>query len=304
MTTFGLPNKLRERGRPSLLNDYCVQLGALLERRHTERALITAKEQAERAATMAEAAMRQAQEADRAKTKFLANMTHELRTPLNAIIGFSELIQNSPKQTAEHPAYAGYIHESGTHLLGILNGVLDLARIEAGRLVLEQHDVSVAELIDAAAATHKNAAGRKSVTILKSASSRLTAWLDPGKIKRVLDNLLSNAIKFTPEGGTIEIDGGVAASGELVIAVSDNGYGIPADHLDRVLEPFGQVEDHLTRENDGIGLGLPIARALVDLHGGSLRLESQEKIGTTVEVRLPADRVRARARVAGDVDAL
>jgi len=292
MTTFGSPNKLRERGRPSLLSDYCVQLGSLLERQHTERALITAKEQAERAATLAEASMRQAQEADRAKTKFLANMTHELRTPLNAIIGFSELIQNTPAQTGEHAAYAGYIHDSGTHLLGILNGVLDLARIEAGRLVLEQHDVSIAELIEAAAATHAAAAQRKSITILKRAPATLEAWLDPSKLKRVLDNLLSNAIKFTAEGGTIEIDGGVAKSGELVIAVTDNGCGIPDDHLDRVLEPFGQVEDHLTRENDGVGLGLPIARALVGLHGGKLVIESEEKAGTTVEVRLPAERVR------------
>jgi two-component system cell cycle sensor histidine kinase PleC len=283
---------MRQRGGNSLLNDYCLQLGSLLERQHTERALITAKEQAERAAALAEASMRQAQEADRSKTKFLANMTHELRTPLNAIIGFSELIQNTPAQTGEHPAYAGYIHDSGTHLLGILNGVLDLARIEAGRLVLEQHDVSIAELIEAAAATHAAAAQRKSITILKRAPTALEAWIDPSKMKRALDNLLSNAVKFTAEGGTIEIEGGVAKSGELVIAVSDNGCGIPADHLDRVLEPFGQVEDHLTRENDGVGLGLPIARALVGLHGGSLMIDSEEQAGTTVEVRLPAERVR------------
>jgi two-component system, cell cycle sensor histidine kinase PleC len=286
--------KTRQRGEKTLLNDYCLQLGSLLERQHTERALITAKEQAERAAQLAKASMRQAQEADRAKTKFLANMTHELRTPLNAIIGFSELIQNTPAQSGEHPAYAGYIHDSGTHLLGILNGVLDLARIEAGRLVLEQADVLIAELIEAAAATHSTAAQKKSITILRQAPARLEAWLDPGKLKRVLDNLLSNAIKFTAEGGVIEITASVAKSRELVIAVSDNGCGIPAEHLDRVLEPFGQVEDHLTRENDGVGLGLPIARALVGLHGGVLSIESEDKAGTTVEVRLPADRLRTR----------
>jgi len=290
--TTGTFSKTRQRGS-SLLDDYCLQLGSLLEQRHTERALITAKEQAERAAALAEAAMRQAQEADRAKTKFLANMTHELRTPLNAIIGFSELIQNTPAQTGEHPAYAGYIRDSGTHLLGILNGVLDLARIEAGRLVLDQHDVSIAELIDAAASTHAAAAQRKSITILQRAPAPLEAWLDPSKLKRVLDNLLSNAVKFTAEGGTIKIHGGLAKSGELVIAVADNGCGIPAEYLDRVLEPFGQVEDHLTRENDGVGLGLPIARALIGLHGGTLSVESEEQAGTTVEVRLPAERVRA-----------
>jgi two-component system, cell cycle sensor histidine kinase PleC len=292
--TTGTFLKTRQRGGNTLLSDYCLQLGSLLERQHTERALVTAKEQAVRAAVLAEQSMRQAQEADRAKTKFLANMTHELRTPLNAIIGFSELIQNTPAQTGEHPAYAGYIHDSGTHLLGILNGVLDLARIEAGRLVLEQGHILIAELIEAAAATHSAAAQKKSITILKHAPATLEAWLDPAKLKRVLDNLLSNAIKFTAEGGGIEIKGGIAESGELAIAVSDNGCGIPAEHLDRVLEPFGQVEDHLTRENDGVGLGLPIARALVGLHGGVLKIHSGEKAGTTVEVRLPAERVRAR----------
>ncbi|HEX5320994.1 MAG TPA: HAMP domain-containing sensor histidine kinase [Stellaceae bacterium] len=290
--TTGTQTKSRGRGEASLLNDYCAQLGTLLERRHTERALIAAKEQAERAAALAEESMRQALEADRAKTKFLANMTHELRTPLNAIIGFSELIQNSPKQADEHSAYASYIHDSGTHLLGILNGVLDLARIEAGRLVLEQHEVSIAELVEAAVGTHGAAAARKSIGIAARTPVEHSAWLDPGKLKRVLDNLLSNAIKFTPEGGTIEIASTIAAAGQLVVAVCDTGCGIPADYLDRVLEPFGQVEDHLTRENDGVGLGLPIAKALVALHGGSLRLISEVEVGTTAEVWLPADRVR------------
>src|SRR5262249_32705452 len=159
-----------------------------------------AKEQAERAARLAETAMRQAQEADRAKTKFLANMTHELRTPLNAIIGFSELIQNTPAQTGEHPAYAGYIHDSGTHLLGILNAVRDVAGSEAGRLALEQADIGVLELIEASINPHAAAAQKKSITILKRAPAALEVWLDPSKVKRVIENILSNAIKFTAEG--------------------------------------------------------------------------------------------------------
>jgi two-component system, cell cycle sensor histidine kinase PleC len=293
MATTGALTNLRRRGRSSLLNDYCTQLGALLERRHTERALVAAKEQAERAAVLAEASMRQAQEADRAKTKFLANMTHELRTPLNAIIGFSELIQNSPQHAAEHPAYAGYIQDSGTHLLGILNGVLDLARIEAGRLVLEQQSVSVEELVASAATAQNASAARKSIKIACHTPGGHMVWLDPVRIKRVLTNLLSNAIKFTPENGEVEIASEIAPSGELIISVRDTGSGIPAEYLARVLEPFGQVEDHLTRETDGVGLGLPIARALVALHGGNLRIASEVGIGTTVEVRLPADRVQS-----------
>src|SRR5437868_14665557 len=123
-----------QRRHRSLLDDYCSQLGTLLERRYTERALIAAKEQAETAAALAKDAMRQAQAADRAKSQFLATMTHELRTPLNAIIGFSEMLQGAPRQSADIPAYATYIHDSGTQLLGMLNGVLEFARIEAGKL--------------------------------------------------------------------------------------------------------------------------------------------------------------------------
>ena len=280
------------QGESSLLNNYCIQLGSLLERRHTERALITAKRQAERAAELAEAAMRQAQEADRAKTKFLANMTHELRTPLNAIIGFSELIENSPNQAQEHPAYAGYIHTSGTHLLSILNGVLDLARIEAGRLVLEQQIVSLAELAHSAIGAVNTTAAAKSITIVHTASDRHIVWLDPAKMKRVLVNLLLNAIKFSPEGSTVDLFCEIGAAGNPIIAVRDRGCGIPPEYLERVLEPFGQVEDHLTRESDGVGLGLPIARALVVLHGGEIHLASEVGAGTTVSIYLPADCVR------------
>lgn len=265
----------------------------LLERRHTERALVAARQQAERAAKLAEAAMVQAQEADRAKTKFLANMTHELRTPLNAIIGFSELIQNTPQQAGDHRAYAGYIHDSGEHLLGILNGVLDLARIEAGRVILEQQVVAIEELVHAAKNAVAAVAEHKSVTIACRAPKDHAVWLDPGKMRRVLINLLSNAIKFSPDGGTIEVSSRITAPGAMVIAVADGGCGIPMEYLDRVLEPFGQVEDHLTREAEGVGLGLPIARALVVLHGGDVCIASEVGVGTTVEVRLPADRVRA-----------
>jgi len=290
----------RERGSRSLLSDYCLQLGTLLERQHTERALVAARDQAERAAIMAEAAMRQAQEADRAKTKFLANMTHELRTPLNAIIGFSELIQNSPHQTNEHPAYAGYINDSGSHLLGILNGVLDLARIEAGRLILEQQVVSIEELVHASLSSVNAAAAAKSLNIASRTPCEHVVWMDPNKMKRVLVNLLSNAIKFTAPGGNIDIFSELAPSGEMMISVHDTGCGIPVEYLDRVLEPFGQVEDHLTREADGIGLGLPIARALVVLHGGTIGLASEVGAGTTVELRLPADRVRSPELVSDD----
>ena len=282
-------------GRPpehrSLLNDYCSQLGALLERRYTERALVAAKEQAENAAVLAREAMRQAQAADRAKSQFLATVTHELRTPLNAIIGFSEIIQAAPRQNSDVPAYAKYIYESGTQLLGMLNGLLDLSRIEAGRLSLDEQEVALGELVSAAMRPLRRAAEEKSVALICNFSEERLLRVDLGKMTQVLANLLSNAIKFTPEGGHIEIGSDVTKAGELAIVVRDDGQGIADEDLDRVLQPFGQLEDHLTRQNGGIGLGLPIARALVRMHGGEIRLASKLGEGTTVEVCLPAARL-------------
>ncbi len=284
-------SQTRRRQHRSLLDDYCSQLGTLLERRHTERALIAAKEQAENAAVLAQQAMRQAQAADRAKSRFLATMTHELRTPLNAIIGFSEVLQAGPRP-AEIPGYAKYIHESGNQLLGMLNGVLDLARIEAGRLDLDEQDVAIVEVIDAAIRPLRKTAEEKAVAMMCGMMVERLVRLDPSKITQVLVNVLSNAVKFTPEGGSIEIDSDLTEAGDLAIWVRDTGQGIPSEDLERVLQPFGQVEDHLTRQNGGLGLGLPTARALVKMHGGDLTLSSRINHGTTVEICLPAARVR------------
>jgi len=275
----------------SLLNNYCDQLGALLERRYTERALIAAKEQAEEAAALARGAMREAQAADRAKSQFLASVTHELRTPLNAIIGFSEIIETAPRQNGDIPAYAKYIRQSGSQLLGMLNGLLDLSRIEAGKLSLDEQEAALEEVLNAAIRPFSAAADEKSVTIACGPSIERMLRLDLGKMTQVFTNLLSNAVKFTPEGGRIEIESVLTSDGSLSVTVRDTGQGIENEDLVRVLQPFGQLEDHLTRQNGGIGLGLPIARALVRMHGGELTLASAVGVGTTVEIHLPADRV-------------
>ena len=282
----------RQHQHRSLLNEYCNQLGALLERRYTERVLIAAKEQAEGAARLAEEAMRQAQAADRGKSQFLATMTHELRTPLNAIIGFSEIIQTAPHSSGEVPGYAKYIHEAGTQLLVMLNGVLDLARIEAGKFTLTEQDALLDEVLDAAIRPLHREAEEKSVTIKYGMTAERVLHIDLRKMTQVFGNLLSNAIKFTPPGGRVDIDWDVTVDGGLLISIRDTGEGIPTEDLERVLKPLDQVEDHLTRQHGGIGLGLPIARALVRLHGGELTLVSKVDVGTTVEIRLPADRVR------------
>jgi two-component system, cell cycle sensor histidine kinase PleC len=284
--------KLRQRRQRSFLDDYCAQLGLLLERRFTERALIAAKEQAETAALLAAEAMRQSQAADRAKSRFLATMAHELRTPLNAMIGFSQILQAAPRH-GEVPGYAGYIHEAGTQLLGMLNGALDLARIEAGRFQLEEQDVALDEVLDAAIRPLHKPAQAKSLTIRRGATVARAIHLDLARMTQVFLNLLSNAVNFTAEGGRIEITAELTPEGALSVLVRDTGQGIPPEDLDRVLQPFDQAEDHLTRQNSGIGLGLPIAQALVKAHGGDLTVTSEVDVGTTVEVRLPAHRVRS-----------
>jgi signal transduction histidine kinase len=277
----------------SLVDEYCLQLGILLERRTTQLALIASKEQAQRAAALAEEAMRQAQEADRAKTQFLANMTHELRTPLNAIIGFSEIIQAAARQadTAEH---ASYIRDAGVHLLGILNGVLDLARIEAGRLPLDEQAVSVEELFQAALRPVRGGAAEKRIATSCAGDLGRLVRIDPARLAQALTNLLSNAVAYTPEGGSVELAVATKPDGAWTISVRDTGPGIAADDIERVLKPFGQVGDHLTRETGGIGLGLPIASALVKLHGGALAISGEPGIGTTIEIRLPAARLEPK----------
>jgi signal transduction histidine kinase len=276
----------------SLLDDYCLQLGSLLDRRHTERALTGARQHAERARGLAEDALRQAQDADRAKTNFLANVTHELRTPLNAIIGFSEIIRLGAAGGGEHAAYGQYIHDAGTRLLGIVNDVLTLARIEAGKLDLDEQVVSLDEVIRASIRALQAEADAKAVTIKYETGTDHLFHLDPSKMKQVLVHLLSNAVKFNTVDGTIRVSIKPEPNGDIVLSVRDTGCGIPADYLDRVLEPFGQVEDHLTRENEGVGLGLPLARAMTGMHGGELTLTSEPGIGTVVDIRLPAQRQR------------
>jgi two-component system cell cycle sensor histidine kinase PleC len=274
----------------SLIDDYCAQLGSLLDRRHTERALTGARQHAERAARLAEEALQQAQAADRAKTSFLANVTHELRTPLNAIIGFSEIIETATP-TADHAAYGKYIHEAGTRLLGIVNDVLTLARIEAGKLDLDEQIASLDEVLCAAVRSVQRDAAAKTITIAHQHEPDYLVHLDPGKMKQALTHVLSNAVKFNRAGGSVRISTQRTAGGSIVVSIRDTGCGIPVECLDRVLEPFGQVEDHLTRENEGVGLGLPLARAMIGLHGGELRLTSEVGLGTLVDVTIPAQRL-------------
>ena len=278
------------RNDTTLLDDYCLQLGSLLDRRHTERALTAARHKAEQAADLAQEAMVQAQAADRAKTNFLANVTHELRTPLNAIIGFSEIIE-SGAAIGDHAAYGKYIREAGTRLLGMINDVLSLARLEAGKVELDEQTVTLSEVIGASIRAVAAEAARKAVTIVDAGGTDIVLRLDPNRMKQVFVHLLSNAVKFNREGGTVKVSAALDRPDTLTIRVSDSGRGIPPDHVRRVFEPFSQVEDHLTRENEGVGLGLPLARSMMRMHGGDVTLTSQVGVGTTVAATLPAQRL-------------
>lgn len=280
-----------------LLESYCAQLGSLAEHRYSSLALLEAKQQAERAASVAHEAMLKAKTADRAKSNFLANMAHELRTPLNAIIGFSEVIRlDQIRMRANYSEYAGYIHDAGTILLDIINGILDLARIEAGHVSLQEEFVRLGGLLESTINTITPIAQRKFIEIDCNIQKPATMiYVDSTKFKQVMLNLLSNSVKFTEPRGRIQVQSMLHKSGDLVLSISDTGIGIPPEHIERIFQPFEQVADHLAREHQGTGLGLPIAKALIELHGGELVLSSQLGAGTTARLRLPGDRVRSAA---------
>jgi signal transduction histidine kinase len=282
----------------AFLENYCSRLGTLLEARYTGLALLAAKKEADAAAKHANEAMLEAKAADLAKTRFLANMAHELRTPLNAIIGFSEIIKLDAIQAKErYPQYAEYIHDAGILLLDIINGLLDLARIQAGRVALDEQIVAVGDLIQSAVRTIAPIVQRKSIYVYyEPAQGSTLIWVDQTKFRQIILNILSNGVKFTEPKGSILITSVMDVRGDLVISIKDTGIGNSPEHLERVLSPFEQVADHLTKENEGTGLGLPIARALIELHGGNLTLSSDLGIGTTVALRLPSERIHGVAR--------
>jgi two-component system cell cycle sensor histidine kinase PleC len=243
-------------------------------------------------------ARHRAENASRAKSQFLANMSHELRTPLNAILGFSELIQSRifSKDVERHIEYAGLIHSSGTHLLTLINDILDLAKIEAGGLVLRERDIDLVLLVqDCGRLMSAKAEEAKLVFETSIANDLPQLRGDERALKQVLLNLLSNALKFTPQNGRVVLFAFQEASGEFCIGVEDNGVGIEPQDQQRVFENFGQGRHDVVTRDKGTGLGLPIVKGLVEAHGGRVLLESTPGIGTKVAIFLPADRALPRA---------
>jgi two-component system cell cycle sensor histidine kinase PleC len=265
---------------------------AMLEYRAEKDALVAELEQAK---AVSDEARSRAEAANIAKSKFLANMSHELRTPLNAILGFSEMMKTEvlgPMENKTYKSYAEDIHGSGEHLLNLINQILDLSRIEAGRYELNEEPVVVADVLDDCRRLLSLRAESKSLKIIEDFSEELPRlWADKRAVRQICLNLLSNAIKFTPPNGTITLTVGAKRRGEQFLSVKDTGPGIPAAEIPRVMAPFGQGSLAAATTEGGSGLGLPIVKGLVDLHDGKFELKSRPRQGTEVKISFPRNRI-------------
>jgi signal transduction histidine kinase len=257
-----------------------------------ERSVVELKEQAELAALSAK---RAAEEANRAKSEFLANMSHELRTPLNAIIGFSSIIRSEmlgPVNVPRYREYAGDIHSSGEHLLAIINDILDLSKVEAGKFELAEEDFDADEIMVAAARLVRDKIERGRVELkVEPPPGLIRVHGDRRALLQVLINLMANAVKFTQEG-RVTLSGTQTEGGGFAYVVTDTGIGMTPGQIRIALQPFGQIQNSLTRGQSGTGLGLPLSERLVRLHDGWLEIQSTPGSGTVVKVHLPPVRVR------------
>lgn len=249
----------------------------------------------ETANSMSDEARRRAEEANLAKSRFLASMSHELRTPLNAILGFSEVMTTEvlgPIGNATYRDYAGDIHRSGQHLLDLINEILDLSRIEAGRYPLNEESLSLAATVEDCCHIVELKARGKDIRIIQEIDGRLPKIrADERAIRQITLNLLANAIKFTPTGGWVRVRVGWTAGGGQYVSVKDNGPGIPEDEIPIVLSSFGQGSIAIKHAEQGTGLGLPIVQGLVAMHGGDFELKSKLREGTEAIAILPRARV-------------
>jgi len=249
-------------------------------------------------------ALAESMRANKSKSEFLATMSHELRTPLNAIIGFSDIIRRElfgPVGNGKYSEYARDINESGSHLLAIINDILDLAKAESGKLELNEQEVDITDTLEACV---RMCRGRSEVNkvelIFFGGQTEIRVVADERLLLQIVANLITNAIKFTPEGGAVRLYVSASFQKGILLKVTDTGIGIAPENIERVLRPFEQVESSYSRKHSGSGLGLPYAKRLTELHGGVLEIESELGKGTTVSVTFPPSRlvdIRKRAEL-------
>lgn len=278
-----------KRNQEKLVESERRQMATIADLRNTQQELERqAQKLVEFADNLNEEKMR-ADAGNKAKSEFLANISHELRTPLNAIIGFSDIMRSNmfgPLGSEKYDEYSNDIHHSGNFLLGVINDVLDMSKIEAGRFQLNPEIVHLHDLLDETLRIIKVQADEAGITVNRKIPKTLELEADRRAVKQILLNLLSNAVKFTPKGGRIDVTA-KALKSSVNIVIKDNGIGISGEALERLGQPFEQVQDQFTKDHKGSGLGLAIARSLSMLHGGTLKIDSTPGDGTTVAVRLP-----------------
>jgi signal transduction histidine kinase len=241
-------------------------------------------------------AMQEAHAANKAKSTFLANMSHELRTPLNAIIGFAEIIEGQLFGALGNERYLEYVRDikdSGSHLLEVINDILDLSKIEAGRIELVEEEVSVERVLVSAERLVKDRAMKQGLALVRDCPPGLPRLrADSRFLRQILLNLLSNAIKFTDSGGEVRLSAAVSETGEMALTVRDSGIGMDPADLSVALSPFGQLDNAYSRRFEGTGLGLPLVKSMTEMHGGRLDIETAPGKGTRITILLPAERVR------------